>query len=67
MATTGVPTVVATLWPIEDEASAEFFPVLHQQLTRGMPPAEALRAAQIEWIRRGNSTSLWASVQIIGN
>jgi len=64
----GVPTVVATLWPIEDEASADFFPVLHQHLARGMAPAEALRATQIEWIRRGDhSTSLWASVQVIGN
>jgi CHAT domain-containing protein len=63
----GVPTVVATLWPIDDEASAELFPVLHRYLARGMPAREALRAAQIEWIRRGDrSIGLWAAIQLVG-
>ena len=63
----GVPSVIATLWPIEDEASAEFFPALHQRLVQGASPAEALRATQLEWIRRGNrAPTIWAAVQLVG-
>lgn len=64
----GVPTVVATLWPIDDDDAAEFFPRLHQEIARGLPAAEALRATQLEWIRRPNTPStLWTAVQVIGN
>jgi CHAT domain-containing protein len=63
----GVPSVVATLWPIEDTPSAEFFPRFHHYLMRGLPPAEALRAVQMEWIRRHDgSPGVWAAVQIVG-
>jgi CHAT domain-containing protein len=61
----GVPSVIATLWPIEDEAAAEFFPIVHRHMSRGMPPAEALRAAQLELIREPD-TVLWTGVQLIG-
>lgn len=65
--TAGVPNVVATLWSIEDTAAAEFFPRFHQYLLRGLPPAEALRAVQLEWIHRPDeSPPVWAAVQIIG-
>ncbi|MCU1350078.1 MAG: hypothetical protein JWO56_3108 [Acidobacteria bacterium] len=64
----GVPSVIATLRPIEDEAAAEFFPILHQQLARGFLPADALRATQLECIRRGERAGgLWAAVQLIGD
>lgn len=64
----GAPSVIATLWPISDEASAVFFPRLHQYLAKGLPPREALREAQLESIRRGDvPASLWAAVQDIGN
>lgn len=63
----GVPSVVATLWPIEDTTAAEFFPQLHHYLVRGLPPAEALRAVQLEWIHRHDgSPGVWAAVQMIG-
>jgi CHAT domain-containing protein/tetratricopeptide (TPR) repeat protein len=62
----GASSVVATLWPIEDEAAAEFFPLLHQHLARGAAPADALRAVQLEWIRTNRPHSLWAAVQAIG-
>jgi CHAT domain-containing protein len=62
----GVPRVVATLWPIDDRAAAEFFPRLHHHFARGVSPAEALRAAQLEWVRADAPPGVWASVQIIG-
>jgi CHAT domain-containing protein/tetratricopeptide (TPR) repeat protein len=64
----GAPSVIATLWPIDDGAASIFFPRLHRYLATGMPPAEALRAAQLESIRRGDvPASLWAAIQIIGS
>jgi CHAT domain-containing protein/tetratricopeptide (TPR) repeat protein len=64
----GVPSVVATLWTIEDDPAAEFFPRLHHHLVRGLSPAEAVRATQIEWLHRGDvSPAIWASIQIIGS
>lgn len=64
----GVPSVVATLWPIEDGAAADFFPRLHRYLAAGTTPADALRAAQLECIRRHNAPpSMWAAVQVHGS
>ncbi|HEY0371671.1 MAG TPA: CHAT domain-containing protein [Thermoanaerobaculia bacterium] len=64
----GVPSAVATLWPIDDEHASVFFPRLHEKLATGLPPAEALREVQLESIERGDlPPSMWAAVQIIGN
>jgi CHAT domain-containing protein len=66
--TAGASSVIATLWPIDDRASAQVFPRLHQLLARGVPPAEALRAVQLESIRRGDvPMSFWAALQSMGN
>ncbi len=66
--TAGVPSVVATLWPIDDRTSADFFPRVHHHLARGAPAAEALRLAQLESIRKGDVPPfMWAAVQIIGS
>jgi len=63
----GVPSVLATLWPIDDPLAAEFFPRFHHYLVQGLPPAEALRAVQLEWIHRQDvSPGVWAAVEIIG-
>ena len=64
----GAPSVIATLWPIDDQAASVFFPRLHENLAKGLSPAEALRQTQLESIRRGDvPASLWAAVQNIGS
>lgn len=64
----GVPSVIATLWPIDDRAAAGFFPRLHSHLARGIPPAEALRLAQLESIHSHEASPfMWAAVQTIGS
>lgn len=64
----GTSTVIATLWPLEDRQAAAFFPMLHRHLASGLPASEALRLAQLEWIRSspGDRSPLWAAVQTIG-
>jgi CHAT domain-containing protein len=65
--TAGVPSVAATLWPIDDTLAAEFFPRFHTFLAQRRSPADALRETQIEWIHRPNPPPrMWAAVQIIG-
>jgi len=62
----GVPAVVATLLPIEDEPAADFFPSFHRRLAEGLRPAEALRQTQIDCIRKSGCAGLWNAVVIIG-
>jgi CHAT domain-containing protein len=63
----GVPSVVATLWPIDDGEAASFFPIVHQHLARGLSAADAVRAAQLDSIRNGTTSHrLWAAIQVIG-
>jgi CHAT domain-containing protein len=64
----GASSVIATLWPIDDEPASIFFSRLHEKLAAGLSPAEALRQTQLESIRRGDvPASLWAAVQNIGS
>ncbi|HEV7486703.1 MAG TPA: CHAT domain-containing protein [Thermoanaerobaculia bacterium] len=63
----GVPSVIATLWSIDDAEAARFFPVVHKYLVRGISPARSLRDAQVDAIRNGVPASLWAAVQCIGS
>ena len=64
----GAPTVIATLWRIDDRDSASFFPRLHERIVAGMRPVDALRAIQIESIRDGEfSLAMWTSVEVIGS
>jgi CHAT domain-containing protein/TolA-binding protein len=64
----GVPSVVATLWPIADDPAAEFFPRLHRRLAERVPAAEALRSIQLEWIYQRNAPPvLWAAIETIGS
>ncbi|HYO77938.1 MAG TPA: CHAT domain-containing protein [Thermoanaerobaculia bacterium] len=66
--TAGAPSVIATLWPVDDGPAAAFFPRIHQSLAAGIPPARALREAQLQAVRAGNfPISIWAALQCIGS
>ena len=64
----GIPSVVATLWPISDTASAELLPQVHLQMRAGLAPARALRLAQLHLLRSPvasfRSPSVWAAFQL---
>jgi CHAT domain-containing protein len=65
----GVPSVVATLWPIDDETAPRFFLRLHQHLLSGLSPAAAVRATQLEFLREkpDSRPSIWTAIQVIGS
>jgi CHAT domain-containing protein len=66
----GVPSVVASLWDVDDEATVELMRALHQRLRRGVDSARALREAQLEMLRArrtsGSTADVWAAFQVIG-
>ena len=66
----GVPTVVASLWPIGDRRSVELLTRVHAQLSAGAEPALALRRAQLALLASGDHTlrspTTWALFQALG-
>lgn len=65
----GARGVVGTLWEIDDDVSAQLFRGFHAHLRAGMPPAEALRAAQVETLRspdpRLGHPATWSPVELL--
>lgn len=47
----GAQSVLATLWPIADQATSVLMPLFYQNLMQGRSRAEALRQAQLSLIR----------------
>jgi tetratricopeptide (TPR) repeat protein len=66
----GVPTVIASLWDVDDRATRELFVVFHRTLSKGLAPADALRTAQLAMLAHGDESYRgafnWASFAVIG-
>ncbi len=66
----GVPAVIASLWAVDDEQTADFFAAFHQQIVRGGDPTTLLRRAEVRWLRRDanpwRSMSTWAAFELFG-
>ncbi len=65
----GSPRVVASLWKVDDVATAELMKLFYQKmLQEKMRPAAALRAAKVEMMKqkRWNAPFYWAAFEIQG-
>ncbi|WP_182865798.1 CHAT domain-containing protein [Rhodopirellula sp. JC639] len=68
----GAKTVVATLWSIPDQITADLMKDFFDQLSGGKPPAAALRSAQLATMRRLDAQGLppmphlWAAFTAAG-
>jgi CHAT domain-containing protein len=66
----GVPTVIGTLWDIEDGDSGPLMIAFHERLAKGMTPSEALREAQLSLLRSTRPEyrhpSRWAAFVVYG-
>ncbi len=64
----GVPTVIASLWNIEDQSTRRLLERFHERLTAGAPPVIALRHAQVEFLQRQPQSARrsldWAAFQV---
>ncbi|HSJ76037.1 MAG TPA: CHAT domain-containing tetratricopeptide repeat protein, partial [Gemmatimonadales bacterium] len=78
----GARSVLASLWRVEDEATAELMERFYRHLRSGKAKDEALRAAQLElirsplrvpdgrggWIKRNAAAPyFWAALQLVGD
>jgi CHAT domain-containing protein/Flp pilus assembly protein TadD len=67
----GARSVVASLWRVDDKATADLMELFYRHLRAGSPKDEALRAAQLEMLARpGGSAAapyFWASMQLFGD
>ena len=66
----GTPQVLASLWKVDDDATAELMVEFYKQhLDAGLTPAEALRQAQIKQSQKKSKQSpyYWAAFQLQGD
>jgi len=63
----GASSVIATLWPVDDQRALEMATAVHEQLKQGRSAADALRTAQIA-LRRNGQTDVadWAASVVLG-
>ena len=63
----GSHSVVATLWPVNDRASAVFVKRFYGFLASGVAATDALRLAQLDAMQRGVAPRDWAAFVLTGD
>ena len=63
----GAPTVVASLWSVNDRATAVFMTAFYRQLSAGLAKAAALQAAQAETRASFPHPFYWAAFVLTGD
>jgi CHAT domain-containing protein/Tfp pilus assembly protein PilF len=63
----GTPTVIATLWRVDDESTSDLVKSFYTHLKGGMGKAEALRAAQSDTRRKHPHPYYWAAFVLTGD
>lgn len=63
----GARALVASLWAVEDDSTAELMTAFYKHLRAGTSIAASLRAAQIELIQQGLKPFHWAPFVAMGN
>ncbi|MFI5340111.1 MAG: CHAT domain-containing protein [Candidatus Methylomirabilales bacterium] len=62
----GTPSVISTLWMVDDRASFELMRAFYQNLRAGQPKGESLRQAQLATLARYPHPYYWAAYQLTG-
>jgi len=65
----GVPTVLGTLWRVNDADAATLFLLFHRQIRSGIAAPAALRDAQLAMLRgspAGAHPAAWAGAEVLG-
>jgi CHAT domain-containing protein len=65
----GAPSVIATLWDINDDASRVLMNAFYRGFLSGAPVADALRGAQLEMLRSGHyaDPTYWGAFSLTGD
>ncbi|MFD2234950.1 CHAT domain-containing tetratricopeptide repeat protein, partial [Phaeospirillum tilakii] len=64
----GAQAVVSSLWQVSDAGTQTLMAALYKRLLAGQPPAEALRAAQLEMLRtpEWSAPYVWSAFMMVG-
>jgi CHAT domain-containing protein len=62
----GIPNVIGSLWPVENDATIELMTIFHRILAESRNPAVSLRRAQCELIGKGLTIERWAPFELTG-
>jgi CHAT domain-containing protein/tetratricopeptide (TPR) repeat protein len=62
----GVPSVVGTLWDIDDREVGDVIRRFHSGVAHGLTPATALREAQVAEIHAGRHPAEWSAFEVLG-
>jgi CHAT domain-containing protein len=62
----GAPTLLLSLWTVDDEATAELMTSFYRYLLAGQNPAGALRAAQLRLLEKQPHPFFWSPFMIAG-
>jgi CHAT domain-containing protein/Tfp pilus assembly protein PilF len=62
----GAPTLLLSLWTVDDEATAELMTSFYKLLLAGHPPATALRGAQLKQLETEPHPFFWSPFMIVG-
>jgi CHAT domain-containing protein len=63
----GSPSVIASLWSVDDEATEQLMVVFYTHLKEGLSKAEALRHAQMDVRQKYPHPYYWAGFVLTGN
>lgn len=70
-ASLGVPSVVSTLWSVQDQATYTLSNLFYQYLDEGLPKDLALQRAKQDWLNAAQGTdqlpNAWAGMIILGD
>jgi CHAT domain-containing protein len=62
----GAPTLLLSLWTVDDEATAELMASFYERLRAGDGPATALRRAQLELLEQQPHPFFWSPFVLVG-
>lgn len=62
----GSPTVLMSLWTIDDEATSELMVWFYSELARTKSPASALRTAQMKLLKKKTHPFFWSPFVVVG-
>jgi len=63
----GAPCLIASLWPVRDDATAKFMTTFYSNLRAGMPVASALRRAQLALREQYHNPYFWSAFTATGD
>jgi CHAT domain-containing protein len=63
----GAPSVIASLWSVDDDATEQLMIAFYTHLKEGLNKAEALRAAQLDIRHRYSNPFYWAGFVLTGD